>query len=105
VLAQNDLPSKEEIESLVTRARSGDASALPALRTVMDKLPAIRNKLGANIQSTVEHFICKSLAGPDLAFPEAMRRKLVEMREELMGERYRGTHKSPGVVESNGKIA
>ena len=76
----------EAMLAIIERAQSGDEKAMPALREMLDRVPAIREVLGADLDRTVEHSISKSLGGEDnLAFREAIKRKLSALREELEG--------------------
>jgi hypothetical protein len=70
----------------IERAQSGDETAMPALRELLDHVPSIRHVLGADMDRTVEYVISKSLGGEeDLAFREAIKRKLAALRGELEG--------------------
>lgn len=83
-LAAPDSP--ELMLAIIERAQSGDEKAMPALREMLDLVPKMREMLGADLDRTVEHTISNSLGGGDnLAFREAIKRKLAAMREELEG--------------------
>lgn len=78
--------ARENMFEVIQRAQAGDATALPALHDILDRVPRIRELLGSDIDKTVEHFISKSLSGEkNLAFPEGVKRKLKALREELEG--------------------
>ena len=78
--------SPEAMRQIIERAQNGDADAIPALRQLLDRVPAIREVVGANLERTVERSISKSLGGDDnLAFREALSRKLAALRGELEG--------------------
>lgn len=78
--------SWEAMQEVVDRARAGDESAMPALKAILDRLPIIREDLGGDLERTVEFVMCRTLGGTkDLAFREAVRRKLASLREELAG--------------------
>jgi len=80
------LDTPEAMLEIIERAQSGDATAMPALREMLDRVPSIREMLGADLERTVEYSISKSLGGEDnLAFREAIKRKLAALREELEG--------------------
>lgn len=85
----NDLQvpdSPQAMLAIVERAQSGDETAMPALREMLDRVPSIREVLGADLDRTVEYSISKSLGGENnLAFREAMKRKLAALRKELEG--------------------
>jgi hypothetical protein len=78
--------SPEAMLKVIERAQSGDEEAMPALRKILDHVPEIRELLGADLERTVEYLVSKSLGGEDdLAFREAIKRKLAGLREELEG--------------------
>ncbi|MDA1052704.1 MAG: hypothetical protein O3C40_19795 [Planctomycetota bacterium] len=78
--------TREWALAIIERAQSGDEDAMPALREILDRVPSIREVLGADLDRTVEYSISKSLGGEDnLAFREAIKRKLAALREELEG--------------------
>ena len=59
----------EAMLEIIERAQSGDEKAMPALRELLDRVPSIREGLGADLDRTVEYSISKSLGGADnLAF-------------------------------------
>jgi hypothetical protein len=82
-----DVPdTPEAMLEIIDRAQSGDEKAMPVLRDMLDRVPEIRKVLGADLEQTVESSISKSLGGQDnLAFREAIKRKLTALREELEG--------------------
>jgi len=78
--------SREAMLAIIERARSGDEKAMPALREILDRVPSMREVFGADLDRTVEYSISKSLGGEkNLAFREAIKRKLAALREELEG--------------------
>ena len=80
------LESREAMLAIIERAQSGDEKAMPALREILDRIPSIREVFGADLDRTVEYSISKSLGGEkNLAFREAIKRKLAALREELEG--------------------
>ncbi|MEX1027964.1 MAG: hypothetical protein WD049_08165 [Candidatus Paceibacterota bacterium] len=80
------LDSPEAMLAIIERAQSGDERAMPGLREMLDRVPSIREVLGADLDRTVESSISKSLGGEkNLAFREAIKRKLAALREELEG--------------------
>jgi hypothetical protein len=80
------LDAPQAMLEIIKRAQSGDEEAMPMLRGMLDQVPAIREVLGADLERTVECSISKSLGGEDnLAFHEAMKRKLAALREDLEG--------------------
>ena len=80
------LESREAMLAIIERAQSGDEKAMPALREILDRVPSMREVFGADLDRTVEYSISKSLGGEkNLAFREAIKRKLAALREELEG--------------------
>ena len=80
------LDTPETMLAIIDRAQSGDEEAMPALREMLDRVPSIREVLGADLDRTVEYSISKSLGGEDnLAFQEAIKRKLAALRQDLEG--------------------
>jgi hypothetical protein len=78
------LAELREFEDVCRRARKGDASTLPALRKLLAN-PSTVDLLGGNLAANAEQSFVRSLAGDDLAFREALTRKLELMRAELAG--------------------
>ena len=71
---------------IIERAENGDADARPALRGLLDRIPEMRQIMGADLERSVECTISKSLGGDDnLAFSEGLKRKLTSLRQELEG--------------------
>jgi hypothetical protein len=80
-------PSREAVEDvrhLLDRARKGDQSTLPYLRKVLED-PNLIDFLGGNLARQAELSFVGNAAGGDLAFREALLRKLELMRAELSG--------------------
>jgi hypothetical protein len=81
-------PCKEmtqgELWALVQRAEKGDASTLPALRELL-KEPAAVDLLGGELARQAEASLIHKAAGDNLAFREALTRKLELLRAELAG--------------------
>lgn len=73
-----------DLNGLVERARAGDSSTLPVLRRLLD-IPEVVDLLGGDLAQQVEHSFVWALAGNDLAFREALSRKLGLLRVELAG--------------------
>jgi hypothetical protein len=74
----------EQLAAILKRAENGDASALPALRQAL-QLPELVDLCGGNLAREVEHSLIKTAAGKNLAFREALQRKLEMLRAELAG--------------------
>jgi hypothetical protein len=72
------------MRKFLKRAQEGDASTLPALRKVLQN-PATVDMLGGDLARQAEHSFILAAAGEDLAFKEALTRKLALLRAELAG--------------------
>lgn len=70
--------------AVVRRAESGDKAALPALRKMLDGVPAMTDLLG-NLAHQVEATLVVNAAGENLAFREGATRKLAQIRRDLGG--------------------
>lgn len=79
-----ELQQLQELDDVWKRARKGDRSTLPALRKMLAN-PAIVSLLGGNLAEQAEQSYIRAAAGDDLAFKEALTRKLESMRAELAG--------------------
>lgn len=66
------------------RAQSGDTSTLPALRKLLER-PEFVGAFGGDLAEQAEQSLIRAAAGDDLAFKEALVRKLGLMRAELAG--------------------
>lgn len=79
----NETASKaaESLSDLLNRARSDDPSALQKILQNPDLVDAF----GGNLALQAEIFFVKALAGDDLVFKEALRRKMELLRAELAG--------------------
>jgi hypothetical protein len=73
-----------DLVALVRRAEAGDATAMPALRTMMDANGALVEAFG-NLAAQVEHSILRSISGKDHLFREASERMLARMRADVAG--------------------
>jgi hypothetical protein len=67
----------DDLRKLVKRAQGGDASTLPVLRQMLDS-PGVVDLLGGDPAR-------QAAAGDDLAFKEALARKMQLLRAELAG--------------------
>jgi hypothetical protein len=74
----------DDLEQLLTRARRGDEGTLPRLRDFLHN-PAVVDMLGGDLARQVERSLVWPGAAQDLAFREAVLRKLELLREELAG--------------------
>src|SRR4051812_22751717 len=69
---------------LLERARGGDIEALPALRVALDSNPELWLHWG-DLGARVRELLIALIAGPDLAFGEALARRVAAMLDELAG--------------------
>jgi hypothetical protein len=74
----------DEMRKFIKRAKGGDASTLPALRKLLQD-PARVDLLGGDLARQAELSFILAAAGEDLAFKEALARKLALLRAELAG--------------------
>jgi hypothetical protein len=74
----------DDLENLIGRAKRGDEGTLPRLRDLLQN-PAAVDVLGGDLARQVERSLVWPGAGQDLAFREAVLRKLELLREELAG--------------------
>ncbi len=81
-----ELPSSpEELGGLIERAQSGDRKAIPAVRRMLDFVPELVSQFGGDLVQAAERPLIDAMGGEDLAFKEAVKRKLAMMRAELAG--------------------
>lgn len=76
--------SEKELLDLLARAKKGDASTLPILRKMM-QAPGFADLCGGALDREAERSLIEAVAGKDLAFREAITRKLELLRAELTG--------------------
>jgi hypothetical protein len=74
----------DEVRKFLKRARRGDASTLPALRAML-RDPAAVDLLGGDLARRAEQSLLNAAAGEDLAFKQALTRKLELLRTEVAG--------------------
>ena len=72
----------QELTALVKRVQSGDATALPQLRGVLDANPSIWRVIG-DLASHAEETLLRLIAGNDVLDHEAIRRKLADLKSRL----------------------
>jgi hypothetical protein len=75
----------DEIKTLLVRAEAGDESALPIVRRMLEN-PICLQVFGGEPAERVEAAFIGSIGGKDVAFREAVLKKLDWMRAELLGE-------------------
>lgn len=74
----------EEMRKFLKRAQSGDASTLPVLRKMLEN-PATVDQFGGDLGRQAALSLIDAAAGENLAFKEALTRKLELLRAELSG--------------------
>ena len=74
----------EELRKFLKRAHEGDASTLPVLRKMLET-PACVDSFGGNLAWQAERSLIEAAGGKNLAFKEALARKLELLRAELAG--------------------
>lgn len=79
-----EMPTKRELHALVTRAKQGDASALPRIRAILDHHPEIWETVG-DLARYVEAAWIDLIAGDDALVRESMKRQACEWRAALSG--------------------
>src|SRR5262249_55584244 len=78
-----DLDTKKIME-LADRAQTGDTTAMPPLRRLMEK-PEYVNALGGDLARRAQHTLIEKYAGKNLLAKESLHRKLELMTAELAG--------------------
>jgi hypothetical protein len=73
-----------ELRKFLQRAEGGDTSTLPALRKMLQD-PAAVDQLGGDLARQAELSLIQAAAGENLAFKEALTRKLGLLRAEVAG--------------------
>jgi hypothetical protein len=77
------LSDPQKLEALLVCAVTGDESALPFIRELLDILPSMGDVFGAK---QAEQQILSAIAGKNIVQREALERKLEQMRDELSGQ-------------------
>lgn len=75
----------EGIRALLKRAETGDATAVPAIRKLLER-PGNVERLGGDLAACAQRSFVEAIAGKDLTVREAVAAKLESMRKELLGE-------------------
>ncbi len=83
--APEPLTAYPDVHQLTARAEKGDASVLPALRTLLDDNPAIWREFG-DMAVLLKDNLIAGMVGKDLFLREAMMRSADESLRELAGE-------------------
>jgi hypothetical protein len=76
--------TRAELDALLKRARAGDKSTVPALRKLLQD-PATVRVFGGDLAEQVEQSFVGGIARDDIAWREALTRKLELLRTELLG--------------------
>ena len=76
----------EQMRLLLERAESGDRSVLPTLEMLLDATPEIWRAYG-DLARVAEDAWVELVAGPNLLLKESLRRKLAELKSELLSGR------------------
>jgi hypothetical protein len=82
--ATEAVPTGAELQKFLKRAQSGDTSTLPVLRRMLEN-PAVVDGLGGDLARQAELSLIDAAAGDNLAFKDAISRKLALLRAELSG--------------------
>jgi hypothetical protein len=81
----DDLPkAADEMRKLIDRSQRGDETTLPVLRKLLEHERYV-DAFGGNLALQTERTLIEAAAGKDLAFKEALNRKLHNLRAELSG--------------------
>jgi hypothetical protein len=72
------------VAALLARAHAGDASALPALRALLDGRPDLWRRYG-DLPGFAEKALLDLAAGRSLVARESIARRLAELKAELLG--------------------
>jgi hypothetical protein len=84
--AEPRIPATEaELWALVRRAEKGDAKTVPVLRKLLSEPSDLVEWLGGNLALQAERTIIKDAGAENLAFKEALTRKMELLRQELAG--------------------
>jgi hypothetical protein len=87
MIPNDEIPTgPEELREFLTRAQNGDDSTLPAIRKLLLRVPTAVDFFGGNLARKAEESLLNAAAGKDLAYKEAVTRKLELLRAELSGE-------------------
>jgi hypothetical protein len=76
-------PATEQMRLLLERAEGGDRSAQPALAMLLDATPEVWRSYG-DLARVAQDAWVELVAGPNLLLKESLRRKLAELKSELL---------------------
>ena len=80
----SEAATEAEFAKLIERAKKGDKSTLPAIRTLLQN-PNMVDNLGGDLARQAELSFVKAAAGENLLFEKALERKMELLRAELAG--------------------
>jgi hypothetical protein len=80
--AGQDMPDSVKLQALLVCAATGDESALPFIRELLDILPSMGDTFGVQL---AEQQIVSAIAGKNIVQREAIERKLKQLRDDLSG--------------------
>ena len=81
-----EAPATERMRRLLERAERGDRSTLRALEMLLDATPEVWRAYG-DLARVAEDAWVELVAGPNLLLKESLRRKLAELKSELLSGR------------------
>ena len=80
-----EAPETERMRLLLERAESGDRSVLPALEMLLDATPEVWRAYG-DLARVAEDAWVELVAGPNLLLNESLRRKLAELKSDVLSD-------------------
>ena len=80
-----EAPETEQMRLLLERAESGDRSVLPALEMLLDATPEVWRAYG-DLARVAEDSWVELVAGPNLLLNESLRRKLAELKSDVLSD-------------------
>lgn len=83
--AEEPVPTTaEELGKFIERTEAGGKTTLPVLRKLLND-PHYIEQFGGNLARTAEFAFISALTGKHICVQEALKRKMKQMREELLG--------------------
>ena len=80
-----EAPETQRMRLLLERAESGDRSVLPAVEMLLDAKPEIWRAYG-DLARVAEDAWVELVAGPNLLLKQSVRRKLAEVKSQLLSD-------------------
>jgi len=80
-----EAPETERMRLLLEQAESGDRSVLPALEMLLDATPEVWRAYG-DLARVAEDAWVELVAGPNVLLKESLRRKLAEMKSQMLSD-------------------